>query len=117
MVVRLGMARVDEGHFVDVFAQLRENFRNHFAALSARRELERAFHQPTHCVGEEPGEAIEAFESLAIHFLECRLVVPSVDVAGATVDKDPDDGLGSTREVGLLGGQGIGGSEQFFVVK
>ena len=105
------MPRVDEGHLVDVFTEVRENFRNHFAALPTGRELERAFHQPAHLIGKKTSEAVEALEGFAVHFFEGGLVVPCVDVTGATIDEYPDDRLGFAREMRLLGSQGVGGSE------
>ena len=102
---------MNERHFVDVFAQMRKQRRNHFAALAAWCELEGAFHQSTHRIGEESGEAVESLEGLAIHFLEGGLVVPSVDMTGSAVDEDPNDRLGPTRKMRLLGSQGVGCSK------
>ena len=88
VVVRLGVARVNERHLVDVLAQVRENLRDHLAALAPRAEPERRLHQSADGVLEEPGRVLETtgrtpFIDLPSHRARAGLVVPGVDVARA----------------------------------
>ena len=53
VIVRLCISGVDEGHLVDVFAQVREDLRDHLAALALRAKLERRLHQAADGVLEE----------------------------------------------------------------
>lgn len=103
------MAGVDEGHFVNVLAEFWKNGGDHLAALTARGELEGRLHERADGVGEEAGVFVEAGEFLAVHFLELRFVIPGVDLAGASVNEEPDDGFGLAIEVAFLCGEGVGG--------
>ena len=68
MVVGLGVAGVDESHFINVFPKLGKNGRDHFSALSAWGEFKGRLHKWPHRVGKETGVFIEALELLTIHF-------------------------------------------------
>ena len=107
MVVRIGVARVDEGHLVDVFAEVGEEVRDHFPALAARTEGEGRLHDAADRVREEAGEFVEAPELLAVVPFKSGFVVPRVDLAGTSVREDPDDAFGFRREMRFARGQGI----------
>ena len=108
---------MNESHLVYVLAKARENFGNIFSALTPRCELEGALHDAADSVGEETGETIEPLKSLSIHFFKGGLVVPCIDMAGSAVDKNPDDSLGFSHEVRLLGCQGVDRAEQALVLQ
>ena len=112
MVVRLGVARVDEGHLIDVFAEVWEDAGDHFSALAAGGEFEWGFHDPADGVGEKSGELVEALEFFAVVFGEGGLVVKGIDLAGAAVDEDPNDAFGFGREVGAFRGERVGSAEE-----
>ena len=99
VVVRLGVTGVDEGHFVDVLAEFGEDGGDHFSAFTARGEFEGRLHEGADGVGEEAGVFVESGQFIAVHFFELGFVVPGVDLTGAAIDEEPDDGLGLTIEM------------------
>ena len=66
--------------------------------LAPGREPERRLHQRTDLVLEEAGRVlerrVELAHRLAVPAIECRLVLPGIDLAGPAVGEDPDDPLG-----------------------
>ena len=105
MVVALRVTRVNECHPIHVPGEIRKNGGDVFAALAVRPELERAFHQATDGVGEEPSETVEAVERLAVALGQGRFVIPRIDLTMATVGKNPDYRLGLGRKMRPLGRQ------------
>ena len=59
MVVRVGEARVEEGHLVDVLAQCGKISETSLPRLAVRREPERRLHQRADLVLEEAGRVLE----------------------------------------------------------
>ena len=96
---------MDKCHLVDVLSEIREDRRNHLATLTPWSELERGLHQISHCMPKETGRVGEGraklLDRFAIGFHEPGFVVPCVDVARPSVDKDPNNALGSSRKMGL----------------
>ena len=111
VIVRFGEARVNERHLVDVLAQVRENLRDHLAALAARAEPERRLHQAADGILEEPSRVLERRVELRDGFAvppgKRGLVVPGVDMAGPAVDEEPDHPLRFAREVAGRGAIGF----------
>src|SRR5438094_986155 len=105
MVIRLGVARVDEGEVIDVLRDMGEDLRDPGARLAVLLPLERRLHERTDLVGEEAGVFVEALEFLAIAFGQLRLVVPGIDVTGPAINEQPDDGAGLAGEMAGSRGQ------------
>ena len=100
------MPGVDERHPVDVFTEVREDFRDQLAALAPRLEPEWRLHQGADLFGKEAGELVEPFEFLTVAPGEFGLEVPGVHVARAAVDEEPDHSLrlrGEMRRARLHG--------------
>jgi len=102
---------MDERHLVDVLTQVREDFGDRLAAFAARSELERRLHQIADRVLEEARRVFElGFEfadRLAVPLFQARFVIPRVDVAGPSVDKEPDHVLRLRRKMPVARSQRI----------
>ena len=70
-------------------------------------EFKRALHQPTHRICEETSEPVKAFQRLPVALLQLRLVIPSIHMARAAVDEEPNDRLRLGLEMRLLRRQRI----------
>ena len=107
MIVGVGVPGVDKRHLVDVLAQVREDLRDHLAALTTRGELEGGLQQGTHLLRKEPSELVESLEFLAVALGEFGFVVPRVNVARPAIDEQPDYARCLWREVRLARGHRI----------
>ena len=94
---------MNEGHFVYVTGQIGEDLGDPFPTFAVLSKFERRLHQRSDGPGEESREAIKAFQFFAVEAFQSRLVIPRVDVAGAAINKEPDDSLCSPREMRLSG--------------
>ncbi len=112
VIVRFGMAGMDEGHLVDMLREMGEEGGDGLAAFSMAFEFKRALHESADGAAEEAGELIEVFQRLAVEFLQGGLIVPGIDLAGAAVDEQPDHRFGGGLEVRRPGRKGI---ESFFL--
>src|SRR3954453_10130105 len=99
MVVGLGVARVQEGHVVDVLGHLGKDFRSPGAALPMLAKFEGRLHQWPDLIREEAGVLVETGQLLAISLGELRLIVPGVDLAGTTIHEQPNYSLGLRRKM------------------
>jgi hypothetical protein len=98
-------------HLVDMLSEVRENRRDHLAALAPGSELKRGLHQVPDRVAKKTSgvrkRRVKLLDRLAVGFLKSRFVVPSIDLAGTSVDKNPNDSLGPRCEMGLAFGKRI----------
>src|SRR5262249_12646359 len=107
VIVRLREAGMDEGHPIDVPGLLRKNLRDPGAAFAILLKRKWRSHQRADFFGEKSGVVVESLESLAVAFLKLRLIVPSVDLAGAAVEEDPDHGFGFRGKMPGMRSQGV----------
>ena len=107
MIVGVGVARIDEGEIIHMFGDVRKDLRDPGTRFAVPVKLERRLHDGPDLVGEEAGVFVKTFQLLAVTFFELRLVVPSVHLARAAVEEQPDDGFGLGGEVAGFRSQGI----------
>ena len=107
VIVRLGEARVDEGHFVHLRAQFGEEAAAPRACLSVLIKRERGLHEPADSVGEKARLRVKARHGLAVALFELGLVIPRVHMARAAVHKQPDDRFRLRGKMARLCGEGI----------
>ncbi len=98
VVVRLRVARVDEGHVIDVLGHVGEDLRDPGTRLAMLLEVERRL-QKFAAGGEEAGLGIGALELHAVVLLQFRLEIESVDLRRAPRHEQPDHRLRLGREV------------------
>ena len=110
VIVRIGPARMDERHFIDMASEIREDFGDVFAALSVRPKAKRRAHDRPDLIAEKPGVAVEAGQLLAVAPFQLGLVIPGIDLARPAVDEQPDDVLGLGRMMARRAAE-RGGSE------
>ena len=74
MIIRLGVTRVNERHFINVFSKVRKDRRDPFATLTLRREFERGLHQVSDGILKKAGGILELrgelFDAFAIPFFK-----------------------------------------------
>jgi hypothetical protein len=108
VVVGLGVARVQERHLVHVPGEVREQVGDPGAALRHGGPRRTATSSGARPPGKKPVLVSKPGELGAVAHRQFGLVVPGVDLAGAAVHEQPDDGLGAGGEVGRRGASGLG---------
>ena len=95
---RLADEVVDERHVVDTGAQVGHDFRERFARLAIRLELPDRLHPRAEAILERLDRLAE-IRRLAVVFLERRLVVEQIDVAGGPPHEELHHAFGARREI------------------
>ena len=102
---------MNEGHLIDMFAQFRKYLRHHLSAFASWSKSKWRLHQIADGVFEEAGGVgefrSELFDGFVVPAFEFWFVVPSIDMAGATVDEDPDHAFGLCGKVRVLWSQRV----------
>src|ERR1700731_1420967 len=88
--------------------QVRKQRRRPHAALAVSLERERRFQQGSDRIVEKARGGVESLELLSVRLFQPGLVVPRVDVTGATVHEQPDDRFGPRAELRRARRQWIG---------
>ena len=109
----VGVSAAEHGHFVDAFGLLRKKFRNLDPRLAPFPEAEGRSHEPAEAILAELQERVrmQVGHGLAIPFVQFRLGVPQIHLAGTAVHEQENAGLGLGRKVGgaLIQGGGFSG--------
>src|SRR6266850_845251 len=98
-----GVHGPDQRHLVGVFCRVWQKFGNFQTALSMLRELEGRRHKAARLANGSDFRRQVAAWTLAGVFLERRLVIEEVNLAGTAVHEKLNDGL---RLVWMVGGLG-----------
>ena len=93
VVVRVGVTRMQKRHLVDMAGQVRKDLRDPRPRLPVLLKLKRRPHDRSDVLGEKAGVLVEPLQLLPIALGQAGLVVPGVDLAGATIHEQPDDRL------------------------
>ena len=120
MIVRFSVAGVDEGHAIDVRAEVWENLRYHLATAPAWSEVKGRLHHTADSIGKETCVFVKALQRLSVMLGESRLVIPSIDLTGTTIHEEPDDALGTCWHMGWLRCQWVaidGGPQEFLILQ
>ncbi len=125
---RLGGEGVNEGDVIDAFADVGEEVGDPLAALAVLFEVPLGFYDAAFVFFATSTEGFDG-DGFAVEAFHVGFVVEGVDVGGAAIHEEEDDGLGLGGEVGLLllgagehagegeGGEaGGGGGEEFAAV-
>ena len=98
----VGVGAAEDGHFVDAFGLVREEFRNLDPRLSPFPEAEGRSHEPAQPILAELQEriGIHGGHGLPVPFVQLRLGVPQIHLAGTAVHEQEDAGPGPGRKVG-----------------
>src|SRR5262245_31456759 len=105
---------MDEGHFIHVSAQMRQQRRDPFSALAAWAELPRTFHEAS-VRPLERNEGFATWKRLSASLLQLGLVLESVHCRHRPRTKDLNHSFGSRSEMGLTCGRHILSQQALFV--